>query len=76
MEPIETYHNGKKVKIIFNLLDKTKVDIALEDNSMLRNVDKSELMVRLVDAEIEINALKGMLTDIRKIIDSVKHMFY
>lgn len=75
MESMQVFYKNEKVETIINLVDKTKIDLVV-GGKMIRSANRSELMVKLEDAEIQINGLQGMLDDIRKIICSMKHIFY
>ena len=69
MKPKKVFYQGNQVKVIFNLVDETKVDIVLVGGKQtIRNAEKSELMIRMVDAEKEFKELKDKIEKIKEIL--------
>lgn len=69
MKPKKVFYRGNEVKVIFNLVDETKVDIGLVGGKQtIRNAEKSELMIRMVDAEKEFKELEDKIEKIKEIL--------
>lgn len=69
MKPKKVFYQGVEVKYIFNLVDETKVDLGLVDGkATIKNVNKSELMIRMVDAELELKELQDKIEKIKEIL--------
>ncbi len=67
MKPTKVYYKGELVKTIYLLLDKNKVDIAIR-RKKLKRVDRSELLIPLVEAEKQIEKLESNINQIRGIV--------
>lgn len=67
MKPTKVFYRGEEVRAIFNLVDKDIVDIAVGKGNapLLRGVNRSELMIPLVEAEAIFNESQKLYDDIQ-----------
>ena len=65
MKPLKTFYNNQEIKTIFTLPE-NKVDLHIGKN-IVKNINKSELMVKLVDVENIIKEYKDKIEQIKEI---------